>query len=122
MKYVTPLLLTVGLSTVGCQFHARGPEDYRAAVRKVLETRSNQVQACYNEALKTEQGAKGSLVVMFKVEPDTGVISTPEVTPESTAPPALGQCVVQSLQGLTLNPPDAREGHGTFVWDFSQAT
>ena len=122
MKHVSSLLLIASLGLVACEFHARGPDDYRNAVREVLETRSNKIEACYNKALKTEKGASGSLVLSITVQPDTGVIEKPEITQESTAPPALGECVVQALDGLKLSPPDAREGHGTFTWEFAQAT
>lgn len=36
-----------------------------------------------------------------------------------TAPSALGACVVNAINGLTLDPPDARTGDATFDYAFS---
>jgi hypothetical protein len=104
---------------VGCQFHARSAKDYRDVTSQLLETRGGQVQSCYNDALKADPSAKGLVVLHFNVAEETGVLGGFEVQPESTAPAALSQCVVKSLQGLVLQPPDARKGDATFSWDFS---
>ena len=37
---------------------------------------------------------------------------------KTQAPDALQQCVVKSLDGLALNPPDANPGDGTFEYQF----
>lgn len=111
------LVAAAGLSSA-CQFHARGPEDYQQATRAVLETRSAQIKSCYNDVLKQDKSASGSVVVHFTVMAETGAIAGAEVTPESTAPAPLGQCIVNAMDGLALDPPDARDGDATFVWEF----
>jgi hypothetical protein len=105
--------------TAGCSFAARSPDMYRDDTRKVLETRGSQIQSCYDEVLKTDRTAKGSVVVHFSVVEETGVITAPEVLPESTAPAPLSQCVVKALDGLVLDPPDQRKGDATFAWEFN---
>jgi TonB family protein len=114
------LILSLLGVTLGCEFHARSPEDYRKATREVLETRNAQIQGCYDEALKTDKGAEGRVIVRFTVEAKTGTIKDASVQPESTAPEALGQCIVQALDGLALQPPDQRVGDATFAWEFQQ--
>ena len=115
-----PGLLILAAGASACSFHARSPEDYQSATRALLETRSGQIKTCYDEVLKQDKDASGTVVVHFTVMPETGDITGAEVTPESTAPAPLGQCIVQAMDGLSLDPPDAREGDATFSWDFEK--
>lgn len=108
----------LGLAS-GCEFHARSPEDYRSVTRALIETRTSQIQSCYDATLKTDKEAKGSVVVHFFVQPDTGALSDVEALPSSSAPEALQQCVVTALGGLVLQPPDARQGDATFSFEFT---
>ncbi|MDX2051063.1 MAG: AgmX/PglI C-terminal domain-containing protein [Polyangiaceae bacterium] len=108
---------------LGCTFIARGPDDYRKDTRAVLEQRQADVKTCYDAALKADPGAKGIVAVKFKVEKETGKIVNAAIAADQTsAPAALGECVVKSLNGLVLDPPDKRDGEGTFVWDFQPGT
>src|SRR5690606_26773630 len=104
----------------GCTYMARGPEDYQRDTRAVVETRSPEIKACYDAALKQDKALSGSVIVHFSVAPETGAIQEAMVLPESSAPPALGTCIVNALNGLVLDPPDEREGDATFVWEFKQ--
>ena len=116
-------LLTAGLAVsafamTACTFMARGPEDYQKDTRAVLEGKNGEIQTCYNDALKQNKDAKGTVVVHFLVQPETGKITDVSVLPESTAPEPLGNCVVAALDGLALDPPDERQGSATFAYDF----
>lgn len=120
-KQVSAVLALASLLgvTAGCEFHARSPEDYRSVTRALIETRTSQIQSCYDDALKTNKEAKGNVTVHFFVVEDTGALDNIEALPSSTAPEALQQCVVTALQGLVLQPPDARKGDATFSFEFS---
>lgn len=116
--YLSLIALTAGLA--GCSFAARSPDMYRDDTAALLETRSAQVKACYDGALKATPNIQGAVTVAFSVEPDTGAITNVEPVPAgTTAPDALSKCVVDSLQGLVLSPADQRLGKGTFVYEFS---
>lgn len=105
----------------GCSFAARSPEMYRDDTQKVLETRNEQIRACYDEALKGSPGAGGKVTVNFEVSDDTGAIQNVVVDEAATtAPPALGECVRTNIEGLALDPVDARLGVATFEYDFSR--
>jgi hypothetical protein len=110
------LLLAAGIS--GCEFHARSPEDYQAATRALLESRSSQIKSCYDNVLKSDKKAAGTVVVKFTVMEETGAITDAQVAEGTTASPAVGQCIVTALDGLALDPPDERKGDATFVWEF----
>ena len=113
--------LVAGLvaSATACTGTARGLEAYRDDTGKLLETRTAQLQSCYCDALKTNAKLSGTVTVQFVVAPRTGAITQPSVDQSrSTAPPALGDCVVKAIDGLTLAPPDAHEGRATFVYEF----
>ena len=100
----------------------RTAEVYRADTTKLLATRSAQLQRCYNDALTADGKAAGTVTVQFVIESDSGAISKPAVdAAHSTAPAALGQCVVKAIDGLVLAPADSQEGHATFVYEFKPA-
>jgi hypothetical protein len=117
------LLAATLCAASGCQFHARAADDYRKATRELLETRSGDIQSCYDAALKGDAKVSGLVVVKFKVEAETGkIVGTKVVAEQTTAPAALSQCVVEAIDELVLDPPDAREGDATFQWSFEATT
>ncbi len=110
------MLLALG---AGCSFHARGPDEYRDATQALLETKSTDIKACYDEALKGKSDLAGTVTVHFSVEAETGKIGHVAADAAKTqAPEVLTECVVKSLDGLALNPPDANPGDGTFEYSF----
>jgi hypothetical protein len=122
-KETRTLIVLAGMLSVlsGCSFFARGPNDYRSAVRQVLDTRSSQIESCYRQALAADPNASGRVVVKFDVEPKTGNFANPSVVEQETrAPDAVKNCVVTSLDGLALAPPDQRKGEATFAWEFNK--
>jgi len=122
---VTMRSIIVGLGAVvlgmvaGCSFAARSPDMYRDDTQKLLDTRNAQLKACYDDALKTDAKMAGTVTVQFVVEPETGKVTKAAIDKtKSTAPDALGQCVIRSVDGLVLQPPDANEGQATFSYEF----
>jgi len=125
MRTSTPssmfFLLLMAASTVvpGCSCVARDAETYRADTRNVLETQSRAVKDCYDVALTTDPKLDGQVVVTFKVEKKTGKIIDTAVDKERTkAPESLSKCIVDAIDGLTLDPVDQRDGLATFSWTF----
>ncbi|MBN9165964.1 MAG: hypothetical protein BGO98_07885 [Myxococcales bacterium 68-20] len=114
-------LLTASLalaSLVGCAY--RSPEMYRDDTTKVLETKQNDIRACYDDVLKGTPGAGGTVTVKFEIETENGKIQNVIVDkPSSTAPDAVGECVKKNIEGLAINPPDKRLGQATYVYQFS---
>ncbi|MBN1609912.1 MAG: hypothetical protein JW940_24995 [Polyangiaceae bacterium] len=104
------------LAIVGCEYHARSPEQYRDDTQTLIQGNAPAIEQCYTAALQQDQSLAGQVRVTFVVEPETGRIVNPQADP--SAPPALGQCVVQVLGGLTLAPPDEREGQVTWTFEF----
>ncbi|HEX6276926.1 MAG TPA: AgmX/PglI C-terminal domain-containing protein [Polyangiaceae bacterium] len=115
-------LLALATAATACEFHARGPEDYRDATQAVLDTKTQDIKACYDAALKGQAELQGRVTVQFVVEAETGRIKDVKVDPAgTTAPEVLSQCVTGAISGLALTPPDKRDGIATFVYDFSSA-
>ena len=113
LAIIVPLLLSAG-----CSFYARDADTYRQATRELVDTRSPDMKDCYDVALQTNETVSGTIVVNFIVEKKTGKIMNPVVDPSTTAPAELAKCVVDSIDGLQLDPPDQREGQATFTWKF----
>jgi len=108
--------------TVACAFSACAVRDasmYRDDTRKLLEKKESVLRQCYDAELQKDPQAGGKVIVSFTVQKDTGAIVDPKVDDlQSTPNRVLRKCVVDSLQGLTLDPPDERDGEATFTWEF----
>ena len=103
----------------GCTCIARDAETYRADTRSLLETRTRAIKDCYDVALTTDPKLDGVVVVKFKVEKKTGkIIDTAVDAARTKAPESLSKCIVEAVDGLTLDPVDQREGQATFSWTF----
>jgi hypothetical protein len=118
--FITPALFALAAATVGCEFHARGAEDYRDVTQALLDTKAQDIKACYDGALKGQKDLQGRVTVQFVVEAETGMIKDVKVDPAgTTAPEVLSACVTNSISGLALAPPDKRDGIATWVYDFT---
>jgi uncharacterized protein with FMN-binding domain len=121
MKSILLIAASAIVATVsGCGFAARSPDMYRDDTKAVLETKSNDIRACYDGVLASTPGVGGKVTVKFKVENEQGKITAVTVDkPNTTAPDAVADCVTKSISGLGITPPDARLGEATFTWEFA---
>ena len=111
--------LLAASTTLACQFNARSAEDYEKETKALLKTKKGELKSCYDEVLKSDSKASGVVAVNFTVEAKTGAIKDVVVDKDATtAPEALGQCVVNAMAGLTLDPPDARTGKASYAYTF----
>ncbi|HEY3819164.1 MAG TPA: hypothetical protein VGL81_18475 [Polyangiaceae bacterium] len=121
-KYLFGMCL-LSLAAVGCGGALRVGDAYRDDTAKLITAQANpRIHDCFDGMVKTTPGPKslqGTTTVHFTVAKDTGLITNPTVVPESTtAQPPVAQCVVSSLQGLKLDPPDNVDGDATYTWEF----
>lgn len=122
MKHVLSGLVMMALSSasVGCSFAVRSPEMYRNDTAALLETRHEELKACYDAELARNPGAHGKVTVEFLVLEESGRITNVVVDREATtASDEVAKCVVKSIDGLVLTPPDERKGKARFVWEFT---
>ena len=104
----------------GCSFIARDTESYKKDNRKMLEAKTPEIKGCYDAALAADPTLKGDVVVSYTIEKKTGKLTNLKVlTDKSTAPEGLQNCVMSSLEGLTMPKPDRRDGQvQSFTWSF----
>ena len=108
-------LIGFALAAVGCSGAIRTAEPYRDDVAKVLETKNADVKACYDNVLRGNKEAAGTVNVKFIVEAKTGAFKDIK----TDGPAELGTCVSNALNGLTLPGPDDNNGDATFVYQFT---
>lgn len=122
MRFSTALsVLFVAASALvpGCTCVARDAETYKNDTRSLIETRNKAIKDCYDVALTTDPKLQGDVVVNFTVEKKTGKILNPTIDQARTkAPESLSKCIVEAIDGLTLDPVDQRDGQATFSWKF----
>ena len=115
----TTILLVASFAIGGCSVAARSPDMYRDDTAKVLATRNDEIHACYDNILKSSPGVGGHVTVKFEVDTEQGKITHVTVDkPNTTAPDAVSDCVTRHIEGLTLAPPDARMGQGSWTYEF----
>ena len=118
MKTLTKLAIAATFA-LGCGGTARSVEVYRADTQQLIQTRSGAIKTCYDAALSSDHKLAGTVTVTFVVEKKTGQVTKSSVVAgKSSAPPALGNCILQALAGLTLDPPDRNDGEATFIYEF----
>jgi hypothetical protein len=116
---LVPASLAIAGLLGGCSFAARSPEMYRDDTATVLKSKSDTIRACYDDVLKGTPGASGKVTVKFDVEPEQGTITNVTVdAPNTTAPAPVSECVTKNIAGLSLTPPDANKGLGSWVYEF----
>lgn len=121
MRITIPTLLTVSLlaPSLGCSFLARDTPTYEADTSALLDTRSDELQACYDKQLGFNPQLAGKLTVTFTVEKKTGkLIQLAWDKNQTSVSEGLATCVIAALDGLTLEPVDQRDGVATFVYTF----
>jgi hypothetical protein len=112
-------MLPLVLVASGCSFYARSANDYRDATQAVLDTKTAEIRACYDTALKAKPDLAGTLTVHFVVAKSSGKFTNVTTTTAAgPAPAPLDQCVVSALSGLELRPADRRDGDATFEYEF----
>ena len=105
-------VLVVALATSACI--ARGPDDYRAVTRQLVDKKQDDIESCFG-------GQKGRVVINFTVEKKTGKIMNPVVDEKkSTAGAEVGTCIASKIDGLGLEQPDMRDGAATFTWNYDK--
>jgi hypothetical protein len=118
-KLGTISVALVGLQT-GCSFAARNPETYRDDIQAALEAKNAEIQSCYDGVLASMPRAHGRVTVSFEVETEQGRVTNVRMDPaNTTAPPAVAECVTRNIEGVAIHPPDQRTGIGTWVYDFT---
>ncbi|WP_437295665.1 AgmX/PglI C-terminal domain-containing protein [Sorangium sp. So ce426] len=113
-------MMVLAIASAGCSFAVRNAEMYRDDTAALLETRRDEISACYDAELARNPRAQGKVTVAFTVLEDSGRITEVAVDPAgTTASDDVASCVVKSIDGLVLTPPDERQGKGKFVWEFT---
>jgi hypothetical protein len=122
MKLFGFAMPVVASALLGCTFMARSPDKYRDDTSNLLSTKATELNTCYDNAVKTNPGIGGKVTVRFTVENKTGKILDVTADPaRTTAPQPLIDCVVTSISGLVLSPPDQRTGDATFEYEFARS-
>jgi hypothetical protein len=121
MRIAIPGLLAatlLGLS-LGCSGMARDTSSYESDTSALLDTRADQLQACYAKQLGYNGQLTGKLTITFTVEKKTGRLTKLGWDRnQTTVGDGLATCVVAALEGLRLDPVDQRDGEATFVYTF----
>ncbi len=113
---------TALLGLVGCGGDARSPADWEQDTQKMLETSNEAIKTCYNAELQKNRKLNGSVTVTFTVIRGNGHVKKPKVDQaRTTGGDALKKCVIDNIQDLKLDPPDANHGQGTYTWIFNSS-
>jgi len=114
------VLVGAVLASAGCSYAARDTASYRSDTSALLDTRANEVEACYAAELERNPSlVVGKLTLTFTVAKKSGKLIPPSWDRNrTTVSESLATCVVTALIGLELTEPDLRDGEATFVYQF----
>jgi hypothetical protein len=116
---LTTLALAAGFASSACSFIARDTPTYERDTSALLDTRSGQLQACYDDELKRNPDMAGKLTITFMVEKKTGKVTQLAWDKnQTTVSETLATCVLTAIDGLELAEPDQRDGMATFSYTF----
>ncbi len=108
------------ISACGGGLAKRGENKYRSDTRALLTAQNSEVQQCYDKALSQDPAAAGVVVVDFTVKAKTGAIVDSAIDKaETTAPASLSDCILATVNGLSLAPADKNDGRASFRWEFA---
>lgn len=111
-------LLAFALVAGGCAY--RDAQMWHDDTAKALQTKQNDIQACYDGVLKTNPTAAGKVTVTFEVETENATITNVAVDQAATtAPEPVTECVTRNIAGVAVPPPDKRVGQATWTFDFA---
>lgn len=117
--YSLSSLVLVSALSLGCSFAARNPKSYSEDVESVISARKKEIKKCYDALLDKDEKAGGIVAVKFKVEAKSGEIKDVKVDEKkTTASKEVAACLVDNMGGLKIDPPDQREGHASFQFEF----
>jgi hypothetical protein len=122
-KILATLAVLAPLASVACGGAIRAGDAYRDDTVKLVQAQANpRIQQCFQALVRSVPAPKsleGTTTVSFVVAPDTGIVGSPAIVPgATTTQDPVNQCVLASLAGLKLDPPDTVEGDATFAWQF----
>lgn len=119
MKIQLLALVSLAALSAACSGAIRSPEMYRDDTAKVFEAKAGDMKACYDDVLKATPGVGGSVTVKFTWSSEDGTLKDTVVDPAgSSAPAEVQACVTKALTGLTIDPKDAKDGQGTWKFEF----
>jgi len=122
-RYLLQASLLATMAAIGCGGAIRVGDAYRDDTMKLVAAQANpKIHDCFDGIVKSTPGPaalQGSTTVRFVVAKETGIITGAAIVPGSTTTQdPVNQCVLASLQGLKLDPPDGVDGDATFTWQF----
>ena len=111
------------MAALGCNGAIRVGDAYRDDTAKLLAAQANpRIHDCFDGMVKTSPGPaalQGTTTVSFTVAKETGMVTGAAIVPgATTTQDPVNQCVLASLNGLKLDPPDNVDGNATFTWQF----
>jgi hypothetical protein len=122
MTHTIRIAATYLIFAAACGGTSRRLEAYRTDTQRLLETRNVALKSCYDNALRSNAKLTGTVTIRFLVEKGTGAVKGASVDGAGSPPPnLLGDCVLQAIDGLKLEPPDRNEGQATFIYEFKPA-
>jgi TonB family protein len=79
--------------------------EYKAAVKKIISKNKGPIERCYKDALATQPGLKGRIVVQFAINP-TGTVQAASIKEDGVGSPDLAACVLSEVRKLKFPMPE----------------
>lgn len=87
-------------------------------VKKALQTRRDEIRACYHALLEKNNKASGKVVLRFTID-ESGAVEETVVLNETTLPNETAQCIADEVKKIAFPKPQGGKARITYPWEFT---
>lgn len=87
-------------------------------VKKALQTKRDEIRACYHALLEQNKKASGKVVLRFTVD-QAGAVEETTILNETTLPTPTAQCIADVVRTIAFPKPQGGKARITYPWEFS---
>lgn len=87
-------------------------------VKKALQTKRDEIRACYHALLEKNKKASGKVVLRFTID-EAGAVEETVILNETTLPSETAQCIADVVKTIAFPKPQGGKARITYPWEFT---
>lgn len=87
-------------------------------VKKALQTKRDEIKACYHSLLEKNKKASGKVVLRFTID-ESGAVEETVIMNDTTLPTETAQCIADVVKTIRFAKPEGGKARITYPWEFT---
>lgn len=87
-------------------------------VKKALQTKRDEIKACYHSLLEKNKKASGKVVLRFTID-ESGAVEEAVIMNDTTLPTDTAQCIADVVKTIQFPKPQGGKARITYPWEFT---